>query len=67
MGDGLTNFGNYSGNLSEILPNFLHHCGMRPAERLVTTSISLMFTPAACSSSSARPVRRVVETTSGVR
>src|SRR5947207_2666832 len=33
----------------------------------VTTSISLALTPAACSSSSARPVLRVVETTSGVR
>ena len=40
--------------------------GERAAGR-VTTSISLAFTPAACSSSSARPVRRVVETTSGVR
>src|SRR6266704_3328908 len=33
----------------------------------VTTSISLALTPAACSSNSARPVLRVVETTSGVR
>ena len=55
-----------AGNASELLSH-LFHALQRVDGRLlsVTTSISLVLTPAACSSSSARPVRRVVETTSG--